>query len=107
VRRGLDEGERGEERLLVVLCDQRLMLAAPSRTGPLPSALDADAAGAGSGCASRGEAARLTVTTEDEETDVLREAVRECEDEAAAGSCCWLWTCAVMSSVRRRAMSQS
>ena len=107
-----------ERVLLAVLCDQRLMLPvpvpvpAPSRKRPMPSAaplaalerrlaegggvarvvwgaLDEDA----SGFASLSEAALLTVTTEDEEMEVLRDDERRCEcgfDEegAAAGSCC-------------------
>ena len=95
-----------DDRLLVVLCDQRFMLPAPSRKVPMPSAAPlaalerrlADGGGVarevwgGLGASefvfvslSLSEAVRFTVTTEDEEMDVLCDEVRRCED--AAGSC--------------------
>lgn len=100
-----------EERLLVVLWDQRFMLAAPSRKAPMPSAaplaalerrlaegggvgrvmwgLDVDVAvdvDEASGLASLSEAALFTVTTDDDETDVLRDEVRRCCGRMV--SCC-------------------
>lgn len=98
-----------DERLLVVLCDQRLMFAAPSRNWPMaPSACWLAALerrlAAGGGVArwwsvwglggsgfggvslSDSEAARLTVTTDDDEMDVLRDEVRRCL--GAGSGCC-------------------
>jgi hypothetical protein len=68
-----------ERLLLVVLCDQRLMLAAPS-----PSAPGTSAGGGVGRCASGSalrdsEAARLTVTTDDEEREVLHDDWRRGE----------------------------
>jgi hypothetical protein len=63
-RRGLEVGERWafcDERLLAVLCDQRLMLPWPMGS-------------AASLSRSESEAERFTVTTDDDEMEVLREA---------------------------------
>lgn len=100
--------------LLEVLCDQRLMFSEPpSRKAPMPSAAPLAAlerrreeeAGGDGGVARAAtwgaggcwllageslvdsEAALLTVTTEDEDMDVLRDRLWRCECEGADGSC--------------------
>lgn len=82
-----------ERLLLAVLCDQRLMLAASSRKAPMASAAPLAAlerrraegggvargwgrAGSGGASLGRSEAARWTVTTDDDETDAEREGER-------------------------------
>lgn len=87
---------RAVERLLeAVDWDHRFMLAAPSRKAPMPSAAPLaalerllaaaaaggvlareDAEGASGWAWSLSEAARLTVTTDDDETEVPRDEVR-------------------------------
>jgi hypothetical protein len=81
-----------EERLLAVLCDQRFTFPVPSRKIPMPSAaaLERLRWARGGGVARAGavpveegvwfslsEAARWTVTTEDEEMDLSRRCARE------------------------------
>jgi len=95
----------GDRLLLEVLCDQRLMFSEPSRKAPMPSAAPLAAlerrreavGGGGGGCRAvedsagaslaDSEAALFTVTTDDDEMEVLRDRLWRCEGWAAAGSC--------------------
>lgn len=96
---------RGGDEVLAVLCDQRFMLPAPSRKAPMPSAaplaaLERRRADKGGVAREWGlvrswpaslranEAGRLTVTTEDEDIDVLRDERRRWKEAAGSGCCC-------------------